>query len=170
LRKLRAFFVVLKERFDRMDSYWIRLLVFGLINFGALGIGAYMMGEGPTSEWYQNANKAPWTPPGWVFGAAWFTIMICFSVYCAKVFTMDNKTGLMLFALSTVMNVIWNPLFFNWHQVGIALVVIALLTILIWFIVFKFKSMAGGYSVLVLPYGVWLLIATSLNAFFLFKN
>lgn len=153
-----------------MENYWIRLLVFGVINFGALGIGAYLMGEGPTSDWYQNGNKAPWTPPGWVFGAAWFTIMVCFSIYAAKVFTTDNKTGLMLFALATFLNVMWNPLFFNWQMVGVALVVIALLTILIWLILFKFRLNGGVYSLLVLPYGIWLLIATSLNAFFLLKN
>lgn len=153
-----------------MESFWVRLIVFVVINFGALGIGAYLMGEGPTADWYQSANKAPWTPPGWVFGAAWFSIMLCFSIYCAKIITPENTNGWMLFALSTVLNVLWNPLFFNWHYVTIALIVIILLTVLIWAILFYFKSEAGGYSLLLIPYGVWLLIATSLNAYFLANN
>ena len=60
-----------------------RLIIFFLLNFGALGIGGFFTGPGVSSEWYQNLNKAPWTPPGWVFGAAWTTIMICFSIYMA---------------------------------------------------------------------------------------
>ena len=61
----------------------LRIFLFLIINFGGLFIGGLFTGEGVPSDWYQNLNKAPWTPPGWVFGAAWTTIMICFSVYMA---------------------------------------------------------------------------------------
>ena len=54
------------------------ILFFLILNFGALGIGSFLMNNGPTSTWYLTLNKAPWTPPGWVFGFAWFTIMILF--------------------------------------------------------------------------------------------
>jgi len=57
------------------------LVLFLLINFSALGIGTWLMNSGPTSNWYLTLNKAPWTPPGWVFGVAWTTIMVCFSIY-----------------------------------------------------------------------------------------
>ena len=52
----------------------MRLLFFLLLNFGALALGGFLMGEGPSSAWYSNLNKAPWTPPGWVFGASWTVI------------------------------------------------------------------------------------------------
>ena len=45
----------------------MRLLFFLLLNFGGLALGSFLMGEGPTGMWYSNLNKAPWTPPGWVF-------------------------------------------------------------------------------------------------------
>ena len=61
----------------------LRILLFLIINFGGLFIGGLFTGEGVPSDWYQNLNKAPWNPPGWVFGAAWTTVMICFSVYMA---------------------------------------------------------------------------------------
>ena len=62
----------------------IALLVFFLlVNFGGLAIGNWLMNSGPSSTWYLELNKAPWTPPGWVFGAAWTLIMICFSIYLA---------------------------------------------------------------------------------------
>ena len=53
-------------------------LIFLIINFAALGLGSWIMGAGAQSEWYSSLNQAPWTPPGWVFGAAWTIIMICF--------------------------------------------------------------------------------------------
>ena len=46
-------------------------ILFLIINFGGLAIGNWFMNNGPISEWYLNLNKAPWTPPGWVFGVAW---------------------------------------------------------------------------------------------------
>ena len=59
----------------------LRTIIFLLINFAGLFIGGLFTGEGVPSDWYQNLNKAPWTPPGWVFGFAWTTIMICFSLF-----------------------------------------------------------------------------------------
>jgi len=48
----------------------IRLFLFLLINFAALALGGLATSDGVVSLWYQNLNQAPWTPPGWVFGAA----------------------------------------------------------------------------------------------------
>ena len=53
-----------------------RFLVFLIVNFVALGLGGMFTGSGVVSDWYQQLNQAPWTPPGWVFGAAWTSIMI----------------------------------------------------------------------------------------------
>ena len=62
------------------------LILFLIINFGGLALGSWLMNNGPNSDWYLNLDKAPWTPPGWVFGAAWTTIMVCFSVYLVFLF------------------------------------------------------------------------------------
>ena len=60
-----------------------KIVFFLFINFGSLGLGSWLMNNGPRSDWYNNLNQAPWTPAGWVFGVAWSFIMICFSVYMA---------------------------------------------------------------------------------------
>ena len=101
-----------------MTPFTKNLIIFLVINFAALGIGGFLMGEGPSSDYYQTVNKAPWTPPGWVFGAAWTTIMICFSIYMAYWTDSENdNTVLALFAVQFILNVGWNPLFFNFHKV-----------------------------------------------------
>ena len=147
------------------------LLVFLVINFGALAIGGLLMGEGPSSDYYQNLNKAPWTPPGWVFGAAWTTIMICFSFYMAYLLKADfSTTVITLFLLQFVLNIVWNPIFFHYHLELPGLIVIAALTILVGYFLFHFKSSLGIKSLLILPYFIWLLIATSLNWYILVKN
>ena len=35
-----------------------------MLNFGAIAIGSYFTDSGASSDWYQNLNKAPWTPLG----------------------------------------------------------------------------------------------------------
>ena len=59
----------------------IRTILFLIINFLALYIGIIFSGEGAASGWYSSLTRAPWEPEGWVFGAAWSSIMICFAFY-----------------------------------------------------------------------------------------
>jgi len=139
-------------------------ILFLCINFGALGLGSWLMNEGPTTDWYQLLNKAPWTPPGWVFGAAWTTIMICFSIYMMFLYSKQASTKVKtLFALQVLLNVSWNYIFFNQHLVILGLVTIFLLTLLVFYFLVGFKSQLKLKSLLIVPYAIWLCIATSLN-------
>lgn len=154
-----------------MSPFVKNVLIFLVINFAALGIGGFLMGEGPSGDYYQTINKAPWTPPGWVFGAAWTTIMICFSFYMAYWLKAENdKIVWGLFALQFVLNVGWNPLFFGLHLTLPALVVIAILTVLVGYFLFSNWSLLGAKSLLIAPYFIWLCIATSLNWYVLANN
>lgn len=148
------------------------VVVFLILNFGALALGSYLMGKGATSEWYQGLLKAPWTPPGWVFGAAWFTIMLCYSFYMAYAWQLvgNGKMLIALFAFQWILNVAWNPAFFRFHFVLLGLMLISALTILIGVFLFKYSASLRWKTILILPYFVWLLIATSLNAFIYLKN
>lgn len=149
-----------------------KLLIFLAINFGALLIGGMFTSKGVPSDWYADLNKAPWTPPGWVFGAAWTTIMICFSFYMANAWSVveDKKLLILLFAVQWILNVSWNPTFFYYHNVLSALFIISALTILVGFILFYYWPALKLNSILLLPYLIWLLIATSLNGYILVKN
>lgn len=146
-------------------------VLFLVVNFGGLWVGNLLMNNGPQTDWYTNLNKAPWTPPGWVFGLAWTTIMICFSIYLASLFSKNyNKKKLLLFCIQVALNVSWNYLFFNQHKVALALVGITILTFVIfYFFIAYFKEQKKNIYLLI-PYMVWLCIATSLNLYILIQN
>lgn len=150
----------------------VRLIVLLLINFGALAIGGLFTSQGVPSDWYENLNKAPWTPPGWVFGFAWTSIMICFSLYLAFLWPdlKSKKQLLFLFSIQWVLNVSWNPVFFYYHHILGGMIVISSLTILIGYLLHLYQSELKYKSVLLLPYFIWLLIATSLNGYILINN
>ena len=147
------------------------ILFFLFINFGCLALGIWLMGSGATSDWYISLNKAPWTPPGWFFGVAWTSIMICFSIYLAQVFSKQKSTRLKLaFTIQVFLNVIWNYLFFNQHLVLFGLINILALAVVIYYMFFGIKLNNKLVRYLLLPYMIWILVATSLNAYILIYN
>jgi benzodiazapine receptor len=146
-------------------------MLFLFINFGGLAIGSWLMNSGPMTDWYLNLSKAPWTPPGWVFGAAWTSIMICFSIYLLYFFTKKyTRKKLLLFIIQVLLNVSWNYIFFNQQQVLFALIIITLLTALIFYLFLSYLKEQKKVSYLLLPYMIWLCIATSLNLYILIHN
>jgi benzodiazapine receptor len=146
-------------------------ILFLFINFGGLAIGSWLMNNGPLTEWYTNLNQAPWTPPGWAFGVAWTLIMICFSIYLGKLFTENNSQKIkLIFLFQFILNVSWNYIFFNQHLVLFGLITILLLTALLFYYFFKLSNKTNNYKFLLLPYMIWLCIATSLNLYVLIHN
>lgn len=144
-----------------------KIIGFLVFNFLTLYLGSFLSNNGPSSDWYQDLNKAPWTPPGWVFGLSWITIMICFSFYLAELFEKKEryKKGIILFFLQLILNIIWNPIFFYFHKPSIALIDITLLLVLICSIFVIYFNSLRLKSFLLAPYIIWLLIATSLNLY-----
>ena len=147
------------------------IILFLILNFSALGIGSWLMNGGSQGIWYQNLNKAPWTPPGWVFGVAWSVIMICFSIYLAKLLPLITKTSFWtLFSVQFILNVSWNYVFFNKQLSVIGLIIIALHTCLILFYLFNFNSKLKLSSLFIAPYAFWMCLTTSLNFYIVFNN
>lgn len=146
-------------------------LLFLVINFGGLAIGNLLMNNGPQSDWYNQLEKAPWTPPGIFFGIAWTLIMICFSIYLGKLFTNKvTKEKVIIFSIHFILNVSWNYIFFNKHFTILGLVGIILLTALTFTYFLLFSKKVKGYKYLLLPYIIWLCIATSLNLYIVIYN
>tara|TARA_B100000795_G_scaffold58287_1_gene38773 strand:+ start:2531 stop:2992 length:462 start_codon:yes stop_codon:yes gene_type:complete len=146
-------------------------LLFLVINFGGLAIGSWLMNNGPMTDWYTNLNQAPWSPPGWVFGVAWTVIMICFSIYLGHLFIKNYSLKLtFIFFTQFILNVSWNYFFFNQHLVLFGFVIITLLTSLLFYYFFKLSKKTNNYKYLLLPYIIWLCIATSLNLYILIHN
>jgi tryptophan-rich sensory protein len=147
-------------------------LIFLVLNFAALAIGGMATSEAVTGEWYTGINKAPWTPPGCVFGAAWSTIMLCFAFFMGFALrdAADKKRLLSLFAIQWLLNVSWNPIFFVYHYALFGLMVIVCLTVLVGYFLFSYWSVLRAKALLIAPYFVWLLIATSLNVYIVIYN
>ena len=149
-----------------------RILIFLILNFIALAIGGIYTNPGVSSEWYQTLAKAPWTPPGWVFGASWTVIMVCLAFYMGYAWSevINPRFLLGLYTLQLILNVSWNPVFFKFHRVLVALMIIGALTLLITYLLIGYSREMKRKTWLIAPYLLWLLIATSLNAYIYWYN
>ncbi|MEM8727290.1 MAG: TspO/MBR family protein [Chlamydiota bacterium] len=121
------------------------------------------------NPWYQRLNKAPWNPPGWVFGPTWTLLYLMMAVAVWMVFLTRPKTGkhryaYSLFFMQLLINGTWSFLFFGLHSPGWALIDLSLLIVLLvptFFSFYRIYPLAGW---LLIPYLIWTLYALSLNA------
>jgi len=149
---------------------WAYFLLFLLLNFTALALGGLFTKAGVASDWYQDLNKAPWTPPGWVFGAAWTFLMVCYSVFLAFLFqNTERRTKLWaIYALQWILNVAWNPLFFALHLTQWGLVDLFLLIGVLLITWRNAQEMVLWKKGFLLPYCLWVCVAISLNFYIVF--
>ena len=149
-----------------------KVVFFLVLNFGALVIGSHFTEAGATSDWYQNLEKAPWTPPGWMFGAAWTIIMIFFSIYMAHLLIAHRYVNkiIALYSIQWILNTAWNAIFFKFQMVFLGFMEILLLTGLIAYLFLNYWSTLKTKSIFILPYLMWLIIASSLNGYIFLLN
>ncbi len=152
-------------------KFALTFVVFLILNFGALCIGTFLMNNGPDSSWYTALKQAPWTPPGWVFGAAWTCVMVFFSVYMTFLYqNLKSQKVYLLYGVQFLLNISWNFIFFNQYQTVLGLLnIVALLGLMLYFLI-GFKSQLKNYRFFVLPYIIWLILAGSLNCYIVIFN
>ena len=116
--------------------------------------------------WYTSLNRPPWQPPDFVFGLIWPYNFIMLGVAAFNVAQSLNRTQtiiwLSFFALSVVSALIWAYQFYVPHNLTfatIALGLAALLTIPVLYLTFKASLVIG---LLLIPYQLWVVIATTL--------
>jgi tryptophan-rich sensory protein len=151
-------------------NYIFALLGFLFINFAGLALGSAWTNPGVDSDWYSQIIKAPWTPPGFVFGLSWTTIMICLSFFMTNLYERRDSSLSFLLLISWILNVTWNPLFFYLKYFWVASLVITALTIVLGMLIHKSRKSYKFNWVLLLPYFIWLNIASSLNIFISIMN
>ncbi|WP_454697686.1 TspO/MBR family protein [Arthrobacter humicola] len=122
--------------------------------------------------WYATADKAPWSPPNWVFGPVWTLLYTAMAVAAWLVWRRRaQRTGpaLAAYGVQLGLNLSWTPVFFSLYPVmgtaalWLGLVIIIALVIAVTVTVLYFGPISRTAGLLLLPYISWLVFATSLN-------
>ncbi|MDF1826183.1 MAG: tryptophan-rich sensory protein [Verrucomicrobiales bacterium] len=147
---------------------WLKILLCVIAISVSGAAGAIWTGSS-LKDWYALLEKPPGVPPGWIFGPVWTILYLMMGVSLALFWHEaesgpEKRTALIWFFGQLVLNLAWTPVFFGMHQIGVALLVIAVLlvTILITLILFRRGHKPAGR--LLIPYAIWVGYATYLNA------
>ena len=119
--------------------------------------------------WYASLAKPNWTPPDAAFPAVWAVlyVMMAVSVWLLWERAAEGPAkfkAVVLFAVQLVLNAAWPPVFFALHQIRFALVIISVLALAIAATIAAAWRVQRMAAMLLVPYLVWVIYATALNA------
>ena len=125
-------------------------------------------------NWYNELTKPYLSPPSWVFTPVWIIlyIMILSSliIYLTNPTIFSKTKGYIFFAIQIILNLLWSPAFFVMKNIGLALAIIILMDITVFFTIKHFYRVSKFAAYLLIPYLIWILFATYLNLGFLLLN
>lgn len=137
-----------------------------------------------TDGWYASVQKAPWSPPNWVFGPAWSVLYLLIALGGWLLWRTGWTPGennaarpaLTLYAVQLGLNALWTPVFFAGYPLvgqgawwGAMVIMIVLIVSVVGLIVSsaRWSKLAAWLFV---PYLLWLLFASTLNAAVIILN
>jgi tryptophan-rich sensory protein len=129
--------------------------------------------------WYAAAEKAPWTPPGWMFSAVWLTLYAAMAVAAWLVWRQrrfPRRRALRIYTLQLALNLAWPPVFFGLYPLlgtaalWLALLVLVALAVTATLTVLRFGPISTLAGVLMLPNVSWIVFSGSLNLYAALHN
>ena len=123
--------------------------------------------------WYQNLTKPFLAPPNWLFGVVWPLLYVM--IFVSLIFYIKGKaynkgSGYLFFILQLLLNFLWSPVFFIMQNITAALVVVILMDLFLILTIRKFYTVSKIAAYLLIPYLIWIIFATYLNAGYLVLN
>jgi translocator protein len=126
-------------------------------------------------DWYATLIKPAFTPPSWVFGPVWISLYFLMGISLYIVWTSESKAKsrrvfFIVFGIQLILNALWSLLFFGLRSPSLGLVDIILLDIMVIITIIYAKSISKLAAILLIPYLVWIIIASILNFSILLLN
>jgi len=118
--------------------------------------------------WYITLEKPFFAPPNWIFGPVWIILyfLMGVSLYIVWENELKSKTRnvfFVVFAIQLILNALWSFLFFGLKSPLLGLVDILILNALVVVTIFYAKRVSKYAAMLLIPYMVWIIIASVLN-------
>jgi tryptophan-rich sensory protein len=145
-----------------MNRRALSLILFLLLTVG----GGLLMGSiTVTGGWYESLAKPPFNPPNWLFPPVWTALYVLIAIAGWRVWERDRTSAAMkLWWVQLALNLLWTPVYFGAHRIGLAFLVIALLLLVILAFIRDRWTPDRTAAALFLPYAAWVGFATLLNA------
>jgi tryptophan-rich sensory protein len=155
-----------------------RRQIAALVGFLAASWCVSMLGSLPirtnADGWYAQADKAPWTPPAWIFGSVWLLLYTAMAVAAWLVWRqrrVPRRGPLKAYGALLLLNLAWPLMFFGMYPIlgtsalWLALLVLGAHTVMAIAAVLYFGPISRAAGLLMLPYVSWLVFSASLNLY-----
>jgi len=146
---------------------WLALPAAIALCLGVSALGALATESGPGS-WYEGLAKAPWNPPGWVFGPVWTALYIALGFALWWIWRAPTgprrRRALVFFFVQLGLNLAWSWLFFRFQAPLPALIDLVLLLVAIVATMRVAWDVAPKATLIMVPYLLWCSYALTLNA------
>ena len=118
--------------------------------------------------WYITLEKPFFAPPNWIFGPVWIILyyLMGVSLYIVWKDELKSKTRnvfFVVFAIQLILNALWSLLFFGLKSPLLGLIDILILDVMLVVTIFYAKRVSKYAAMLLIPYMVWIIIASVLN-------
>ncbi len=151
---------------DKMMKKILLLASCILLTLSVGGVSGYFT-VAEIAGWYSTLHKPSFNPPNYVFGPVWTCLYLLMGISFYLVLTSHaapRRQALVFFWVQLIFNFFWSLIFFNMHQVGLALVDIVLMWLAILGMIITFYKINKVAALMQLPYLAWVSFATCLNA------
>jgi tryptophan-rich sensory protein len=154
-----------------LRNKYLTFILFFIITFSASLIGG-LATVSFKEPWYSTLIKPSFNPPDWVFGPVWTILYLMMTIAIWLYWHSKNKdmNTVYIYFIHLVFNSAWSIVFFVYHNIFLALIVLLILISLILVLIVRFRRVKKMSSYLMVPYLLWTIFALILNVSILILN
>ena len=150
---------------------FLSFIIFAVVTYSASFIGgiATISSKEP---WYSSLIKSGLNPPDWVFAPVWTTLYLfmTIAIWSAWHKNYKNLNLVSIYLAHLFFNTTWSIVFFVFHNMVLALLVLIILIALIINLILRFRRVKMLSAYLMIPYLLWCSFALILNTSLIMLN
>ena len=147
-----------------LKNKFLSFILFALITYSASVIGG-LVTVGFKEPWYSLINKPLFNPPSWIFAPVWTTLylMMTIAIWLFWHSKSRDMNTIYIYFIHIVFNTTWSVVFFGFHKIFYAMLILIVLIFLIIILIIRFKRVNMLSYYLMIPYLLWCFYALILN-------
>ena len=149
----------------------LSFILFFIITFTASFIGG-SVSINLKEPWYSSLIKSSFNPPDWVFAPVWTLLYLMMTIAIWIFWHSKNRdmNTVYVYFIHLIFNTTWSVVFFVFHNMVLALLVLIILIALIINLILRFKRVKMLSAYLMIPYLLWCSFALILNTSLIILN
>ena len=154
-----------------LKNKFLSFLLFAIITYSSSVIGG-LVTMSFKEPWYSLINKPSFNPPSWIFAPVWTTLYLMMTAAIWFFWHSKNRdmSTIYIYFIHIVFNTTWSIIFFGFHKIFYAMLVLVVLIFLIIILILRFKRVNMLSYYLMIPYLLWCCYALILNINLFFLN